>query len=333
MLETIMARMRGRRSIAVGALFLLAVLASALGACSSGSSLREPASPGPYGVGIAHMTFTRASSTTGLPRVLDTVIWYPVDDEGNGEPVADAPPATKGAPFPVVLFSHGSGGEPDHASYLTEHLASWGFVVVAPAHPGNTQQDGNCDVECLADSFINRGPDVIFTLDQVLALKDDESQSLGAIIDAERTAVTGFSFGGMTAVRAAPEGRFDAIAGLAPAAPEALIEIGRALDVPILVAAGGGDIAVPSDQVQRFYEALPGGIPRYYLYFPRATHTSFQNECQEGCELSQERAHELINRYVTAFLEAYVIRDGRYLRYLEQGEPPDVELRAGGTAR
>ena len=321
-----MERMRGWRGVAAGALFVL--LAALAAGCSSGGSLREPASPGRYGVGITQMTFTRTSDTTGQPRALETVIWYPAEGGVEGEPVADAPPASEGGPFPIVLFSHGSSGEPKHVSYLTEHLASWGFVVVAPSHPGNTRQDGACDTQCLTDSFINRVPDVIFTLDEVLALRDDPSQPLGAIIDPERAAATGFSFGGMTAVRAAPEGRFDAIVGLAPAVPTALVEIGQSLDVPILVAAGGEDLAVPSDQVETFYEALPPEIASYYLYFPLGRHTSFADLCQENCALPQERAHELILRYVTAFLEAHLIGDERYLRFLEQGEPPDAELTA-----
>ena len=334
MLGTAVERSARGSKIATAAVLIAAIAVWALGACSSsGSSVREPASPGPYGAGSTHMTFTRASSTTGLPRVLDTAIWYPTEEKAGGSAVAEAPPASRGAPFPVIIFSHGSGGEPDQVRYLTEHLASWGFIVAAPAHPGNTKQDGECDLECLRDSFINRVPDVVFTLDQILALKDDASQPLGAIIDPERAAVTGFSFGGMTAVRAAPEQRFDAIVGLAPGAPESLTEIGQELDVPVLVAAGGADLGVPADQVQQLFEAFADSIPRYYLYFPKATHAAFVDECPEGCELPQERAHELINRYVTAVLEAYLVGDDRYLRYLDQGEPPDAELTTGGTAR
>lgn len=36
--------------------------------------------------------------------------------------------------FPLVLFSHGYAGTRDGSSYLTTHLASWGFVVAAPDH-------------------------------------------------------------------------------------------------------------------------------------------------------------------------------------------------------
>ncbi len=276
------------------------------------------------------MTFTRTSSTTNEPRLLDTVIWYPTDGGPDGTPPSDAPFATKGGPFPLIVFSHGSSGDPTQLSYLTEHLASWGFVVVAPPHPGNTKQDGPYNVECLATSYVERLPDVLFTLDQMLALKDRPSDPLAALIDPERTAMMGFSFGGMTAVRAAPEHRFDAIVGIAPAVPTSLIEIGKALDVPLFITSGGEDIAVPAGQVKQLFDALPASVPHYLLYFPKARHTNFQDTCQEACDLAQERGHELLNRYVTAFLETYLIGNEKYLRYLQLGEPPDVELTSGG---
>lgn len=297
-----------------------------LGGCGPDKPLRDPSGAGLYGIGVTERTFTRTSSRTGQPRPLETVIWYPSAGAASLGPIRDATPAAKDGPYPVVLFSHGASGEPTHLSYLSEHLASWGFVVVAPPHPGNTKQDGACDIECLAGSYIDRLPDITFTLDQVIALKDKPSEPLAALIDLERTAMTGFSFGGMIAVRTAPEHRFDAIAGIAPAVPGSLIEIGKTLDVPILVVSGGEDIAVPAGQVRQFFDALPDSIPHYLLHFPKAQHTNFQDDCQETCDLAPERGHELINRYVTAFLETYLIGNDKYLRYLQQGEPPDLEL-------
>jgi dienelactone hydrolase len=43
----------------------------------------------------------------------------------------DVPAATAG-PFPLVLFSHGAAGYRSQSSFLTAHLASWGFVVASP---------------------------------------------------------------------------------------------------------------------------------------------------------------------------------------------------------
>ncbi len=77
---------------------LLAAVAYGAVACDDGA-IREPSAAGPYGVGVTEMTFTRTSSTTGEPRVMDSVIWYPADS-GAEEPVTDAPPATSDAPFP-----------------------------------------------------------------------------------------------------------------------------------------------------------------------------------------------------------------------------------------
>ena len=43
-------------------------------------------------------------------------------------------PASADGPFPLVLFSHGFGSFRFDASALVHGIASWGFVVAAPAH-------------------------------------------------------------------------------------------------------------------------------------------------------------------------------------------------------
>ena len=44
-------------------------------------------------------------------------------------------------PFPVVIYSHGSGGLRYIASDYTEAIASYRYIVVAPDHTGNTAVD------------------------------------------------------------------------------------------------------------------------------------------------------------------------------------------------
>jgi dienelactone hydrolase len=160
----------------------------------------------------------------------------------------------------------------------------------------------------------------------VLALKAEPSQPIGWIIDAERIADTGYSFGGLTAMSAAPAGRFDVVIAMAPGAPSLLLDAAKKTRVPALLMAGGRDTRVDAGEVRALYDVLPADLPRYYLRLPQAGHHAFRNECKQTCEFPQERAHELVDRYATAFLEVYLVGDQRFSRYLKQGEPPDALL-------
>jgi predicted dienelactone hydrolase len=54
-----------------------------------------------------------------------------------GHAIADAPPATDGAPYPLVVTSHAFDGFRQMLFYMAEHLASHGFVVIAADHRDN----------------------------------------------------------------------------------------------------------------------------------------------------------------------------------------------------
>src|SRR5439155_25588765 len=106
----------------------------------------DPALRGPYAVGVTRRIFTRESSTTGEPRVLNTVVWYPAvaGSEGPEPPLGRvlAEPDRSGAPYPVLVFSHGFRGGALDSGFLHTHLASHGFVVVAPYHPQTVVPSG-----------------------------------------------------------------------------------------------------------------------------------------------------------------------------------------------
>ena len=292
-------------------------------------ALRDPAARGPYNVALTKMTFERPANADGTPRKLETWIWYPTTGTpGDATPVIDAPPATSGGPFPIVIFSHGNGGQPQFHKYFTEHLASWGFIVAAPPHPGDTSADCSpCGASKLVPSARERPADVTLVLDKLIALKDDPSQPLGKIVDPTRSTLAGHSFGGWTAIFAAPDGRFNAVVAMAPGAPEILLGRGAKITVPTLILGGDKDEIVNPAGVRRLFDAIPATTAKTYVSFPEGHHLTFIDKCL-GCTaaLTEERGHELVNRYTTAFIETYVMKDDRYAHYLTEDVAPEAVI-------
>lgn len=316
------------------------------------AELPDPGQPGPFAVGVTHRTFTRPSSTNGQARVLDTVIWYPAAAAGTPDVrlggTAAAPPDRAHGPYPVVLFSHGSGGQPWQSTFFTAHLASQGFVVVAPPHPGNTTSDclegclggGMSNRLALVDSALNRPPDIIAAFDGAAGLSAGGDPILGGLLDPARAGVTGHSFGALTSIfGGGRDDRFRAVVPMASPALPAVIDEAKHLRVPTLLMAGGEDGLAPLSGVQSIFDALPAdGAERWLLTFPRGGHFAYANLCPPvaaGCGpngLPQSKAHTLINRWATAFLLTYVASDARYAPLLDpaaaQGDP-DVQVAVG----
>lgn len=292
----------------------------------------DPTQAGPYPVGVTRRTFTRASSTSGQPRALETMIWYPAHvssllPDPTLEGTVDAPPERTGGPYPVLLYSHGSGGVPWEATYFTAHQASHGFVVVAPTHVGNSI---DCPFPCLPtnprarisilEAETNRPDDVIFALDRALALSAEGDLLLAGLLDPERAGVSGVSFGAGTAVRViGRDRRFRAAVAFAPYASSSTRQAVTATAGPTMLWGGHLDEILPFPQQQELYDAVPlSGPERWLLAFPRAGHFAFGNRCPPvfaTCgpdNVPQNWAHLLIRRWSTPFLRRHVALDARY---------------------
>ncbi|TRT42985.1 MAG: alpha/beta hydrolase [Microcystis aeruginosa Ma_QC_C_20070703_M131] len=107
---------------------------------------------------------------------------------------------------PVIIFSHGLASRPEDYAQAIEHLASYGFLVAAPQHPGSDTQylqgmlggyyrnifDGN--------EFINRPKDISFVIDELA--RRNASQFQGKL-NLTNVGVAGHSFGGYTSLAVA----------------------------------------------------------------------------------------------------------------------------------
>lgn len=310
--------MRRSRSFA---LLVLAALVFALAACSSGSdgatgttadrstTTRTAAAPayaerGPHPVGT--VSFALADGR----RV---VAWYPAAAGAADQPAevfdiasllapdlqakiaADlrpqyeidahvGAPGADGGPFPVVLFSHGYAGFPEQSADLVTHLASWGFVVVAPDHVERslsgllgTAAKGvpkRTDPEVLSDA-----------LDTALAQADDASSPLHGLLDPKRVAVAGHSAGaGAAYLTASSDPRVKAFISysVGNGQPDAS---GKAPERPVpkvpgMVMLGTADGIIPAADSRAVYAGM--APPKHLVEIADAGHLVFSDICLIG---------------------------------------------------
>jgi predicted dienelactone hydrolase len=151
---------------------------------------------------------------------LDTTMWYPAlnsdrdaktryayemkmgDPLGTvtfatfaGRAIRDAPYDLSVAPYPLIILSPGFSIGASTYAWLAEHLASYGFVVVAVEH----QEQLDSEMNGLWQVTITRPQDVM----TVLAYIDEQIRpggTLEGIINVDTTAVVGHSYGGYTAL-------------------------------------------------------------------------------------------------------------------------------------
>lgn len=302
--------------------------------------LRSPTQPGPFAVGVQQITFTKQSETNpDQPRPLDTVIWYPAPaDAGPVDrrygAVLNAPLASDGAPFPLLMFSHGSCGTPTQSLFLTPLLASYGMIVAAPPHPGNELQDyPNCGtLQEEVDSFQNRVADIEFVLDSLLQLNSDPTSFFYQSIDPAHIGMSGHSFGGQTTLRVcAADDRMIAGLALAPALSP-VQSVVPMISAPMMVQDGSIDTVTPiGTNARAAYNLLHP--PRYLVDIADTGHFAFSDGCFPGFTdcgpdaLTQDQAHLYVLRYAVPFLLHYLAGDGRFDAFLASGAtPPGVKL-------
>ena len=204
----------------------------------------ELAVPGDFLVGVTTVTFTNpgqidivnvtADAAPVYDRALTVEVWYPAADGTTpggsytallrdgvtevtllGQAARDAAPLV-GTAYPLVILSHGYPGNRFLMSHLGENLASKGYVVASIDHADSTYDD----MAAFGSTLVNRPWDQRFVLDSIGALDGD----LGAIIDADNTAIIGYSMGGYGALIFVGAGVTTAAPDFSYSAPQRLLE-------------------------------------------------------------------------------------------------------------
>ncbi len=232
------------------------------------------AAPGPHAVGQRNFVYVDASRPTppngdfpGAPdRTLVTEVWYPATTAG-----VDAPLDPSAGPYPVVIYSHGFLSSRFGASYLTQHLASHGYIVAAADYPlSNGGAPGGATVADIA----SQPGDWSFVLDQVLA-------EFGADADPEHIGATGLSLGGLTTFLVTyhadlRDPRVDAAAPMAGPACMFKQSFYQTSNAPLLVVFGDSDQLVPYRRNGRRSFRL-AGKPKFLVRLEDGSHTGFSS--------------------------------------------------------
>lgn len=158
----------------------------------------ELAARGEYKIGVRTLDFvnknqidvlkTKDNPDARYDRTLKVEVWYPaVLSAGQPELVSyeevmgtsndpkrplipftfqgraarDAAPLASAGAFPLIVVSHGYVGSRYLLTYLTENLASKGYVVVAIDHAESTFRDA----AGFTSTLLNRSKDILFVLD------------------------------------------------------------------------------------------------------------------------------------------------------------------------
>jgi len=248
-------------------------------------------------------------------------------------PVRVRLPAVDG-PTPIVIFSHGLGGNVDAGTRWAEAWLSAGIAVIHVQHRGSDESiwrgrppgeiAASLKKAMTAEQLVARFGDVAFVIDNV-----DGGASIGdcalSRVDRSRIGVAGHSFGAHTALGVAgqrfpvprkPRGvddpRVRAVIALSPSPPASGTdaEAFGAMSRPVMSITGTEDsnpaiIAAaspmdPKDRVRPYFAMPPGG--KYLLVFEGADHAVFSgNNQRRRASANDERVSAIVEEVTTRF--------------------------------
>ena len=348
-------RMQSGRMVFAVAMLLLCAGAVCVSAILPMFRLPAPTGPHPVGTRVMYLP------GSGKGRDLMIQVWYPAAAARGryapyrrlGETTFDSSyqsvlatnsrlqaPAAKGI-FPVLLFSPAWGGRRTQNTYLTEDLASHGYVVVGVDHPGNSGPtlfpDGHVDqpgtgeqldfdsnianVRAAADRELERETaDMLQVLDALERMNEETDSPFCQRLDLKRVGAFGHSFGGAVGAEAALEdSRIAAVLDLDGSLFGRVQREG--LPKPFLFIEE--DLPMYSDPekrttADRINDALDDGdlammqkCGAYRVFLHGSTHTSFTDRSlfsplarlSGAGTIPKEREYAIIRQYALAFFD------------------------------
>jgi predicted dienelactone hydrolase len=318
--------------------------------------------PAVAGFNVGYRVLDFKSETNQPGQVLTMAVWYPTlaqpkphnyGGPTGGNVALDAPPGAAKAPYPLLVFSHGYGGSGLGSVFFTEALAARGWIVACPDHHDRhsavrirTGQVPDCDrrgllqhaAEIAASHPEDRGK-YLYRLDEMSWALNGMlvSAEFGKLIDRQRLAVGGHSFGGFTAlglcgtIQERHDPRIKAVLLFSTGAGGYLYSADELKAVRLPAMLFMGEREAEQKRGAATMRALSAKIyanlapPKYFLEIKGANHFSFNNSFSQKLvtELlsGTDEQFAVIRRYSIAFLERYVAGRAEAASVLDQTDP------------
>jgi dienelactone hydrolase len=307
----------------------------------------DPFVRGPFPVGAR----TIDSLDTARNRSFPCEIWYPAAAQHQGQDlvpetqdVVTVPPdnarrrqtavrnaAAHAGSYPVIVFSHHSGGHRRAAAFLCTHLSSHGYIVAALDHSevsapelrGPQDETAEQKAARMQAVIASRVPDARFLLDRIL---NDTAFGSDARPDPRRIGIVGHSFGGWTAL-AVPETdpRFRAIVALAPGGASnprpgilpVTLTFAWGSDIPVLYLVAENDVCLPLASMCELFDRTP--VTRRMIILRRADHMHFMDNVEE--------MHESVRNMTFSKELSWIAREMRPIAELSSSEQAHLFVR------
>jgi predicted dienelactone hydrolase len=128
----------------------------------------------------------------------------------KGRAYREAKPMTGKGKFPLIVVSHGYVGSRYLMTYLTENLASKGYIVAAIDHTDSTFKDANA----FQSTLLNRPKDIRFIINEMEKIGAIGSKNkLENLVDSNNTGIIGYSMGGYGVLNVGGAGYSEAFTG------------------------------------------------------------------------------------------------------------------------
>ena len=209
---------------------------------------------------------------------------------------------------PLIVFSHGMAGHARKFEDLHRVWAEAGYAVAAPVFP--LSNDGVEGSWGNIHDLPNQPGDVVFVLDELLALSADKSSEFAGRFDPDRLGASGLSAGGFTTYEVAVDAewrdpRFVAAVVMSGPLNRIADLFDPADDVPLLILHGDSDPLINVDQAQIAYRSL--SAPRYLIVLLGGGHAGPYEDAPGTLEPKIPGHDELIRASTVAFWDRYLL--------------------------